>query len=252
MKRNELERIKDWDFSQFNIVSERLTNFDMYKILNDIATSQSKILDLGTGGGEKLLENFPDVKEILGTDYSEEMIKTANKNLNASNRRNIKFMVMDNLQMSVPKNYYDIVVARNTVIDAKQIYDTLKKDGYVIIHGVDKYDCYELKRIFGRGQGMLDKKPISIVDYENLMLAGFRDLELVPIHEREYFKDKEILCNFLLKVPIINDFNEELNDSKNYYDKVIDMEKLDEYVKRNKSQKGIRLIRRYYGIIGRK
>lgn len=30
--------------------------------------------------------------------------------------------------MSVPKNYYD----------------TLKKDGYVIIHGV--YDCYELKR----------------------------------------------------------------------------------------------------------
>ena len=37
---------------------------------------------------------------------------------------------MDNLQMSVPKNYYD----------------TLKKDGYVIIHEVDKYDCYELKR----------------------------------------------------------------------------------------------------------
>ena len=29
--------------------------------------------------------------------------------------------------MSVPKNYYDIVVARNTVIGAKQIYDTLKK-----------------------------------------------------------------------------------------------------------------------------
>ena len=37
---------------------------------------------------------------------------------------------MDNLQMSVLKNYYD----------------TLKKDGYVIIHGVDKYDCYKLKR----------------------------------------------------------------------------------------------------------
>lgn len=52
--------------------------------------------------------------------------------------------------MSVPKNYYDIVVARNTVIGAKQIYDTLKKDGYVIIHGVDKYDCYELKKVYVR------------------------------------------------------------------------------------------------------
>ena len=46
--------------------------------------------------------------------------------------------------MSVSKNYCDIFVSRNTVIGAEQIYDTFKKDGYVIIHGV--YDCYELKR----------------------------------------------------------------------------------------------------------
>ena len=45
-----MKGIKDWDFSQFNIVSEKITNFDMYKILNDIATSQFKILDLGTDG----------------------------------------------------------------------------------------------------------------------------------------------------------------------------------------------------------
>ena len=92
MKTNEkdyYERIKDWDFSNFNIESEELTNWDMYEFLKNITNENSKILDLGTGGGEKLLANFPQVKEILGTDYSEEMIETANKNLLLSGRENV-------------------------------------------------------------------------------------------------------------------------------------------------------------------
>lgn len=117
------EEIKDWNFDEFNIESENLTNFDMYEILKKLTNENSKILDLGTGGGEKLLKYFPNVKEILGTDYSEEMIKTANMNLLEANRKNISFRVMDNLNMDVSKNYYDVVVARNTVTDPKQIYE---------------------------------------------------------------------------------------------------------------------------------
>ena len=91
--------------------------------------------------------------------------------------------------MDVEKNYYDAIVARNTVTDLKTIYESLKENGYVLIHGVDKYDSHELKRIFGYGQAYFDKKPISIVDYENSLDAGFKDVELVPIHSVEYFKN---------------------------------------------------------------
>ena len=42
----------------------------MYDILNKTATKDSYILDLGTGGGEKLLQYFPEAKEIIGTDFS--------------------------------------------------------------------------------------------------------------------------------------------------------------------------------------
>ena len=77
------EEIKDWDFSKFEIESELLTNWKMFEILNDIATKKSKILDLGTGGGEKVLKYFPECEEILGTDFSQGMIDTANKNLGA-------------------------------------------------------------------------------------------------------------------------------------------------------------------------
>lgn len=255
MKINEkefYEEIKDWDFSMFEIVSEKLTNWDMYEILKQITTKDSKILDLGTGGGEKLLKNFPDCAEVLGTDYSKEMIKTANKNLKESGRTNIKFRIMDNLKMDVEDNYFDVVVARNTVTDPKQIIKCLKPGGYLLIRGVDKYDCQSLKLLFGKGQAVEDKTPISIVDYENVLNAGFKDVELVPIHEREYFKNKYLFKEFLKKVPILDEFSEEDLDNKDYYSQEIDDNLLDEYIKENTYEQGIRLLRRYYGIIAKK
>ena len=246
------EEIKDWDFSKFEIESESLTKWDLYELLKKLTNEESKILDLGTGGGEKVLKCFPEVKEILATDYSEGMIETAKKNLESSGRKDVTFRLMDNLKMDVPDNYFDIVVARNTVTDPKQIYKCLKQGGYLLIRGVDKYDCWSLKLLFGKGQGLYDKTPISIVDYENVLNAGFNDVELVPIHEREYFKNKELFIEFLKKVPIIDDFSEEIDDNKDYYSDDLDENNLDEYIKDNTYNGKIRLLRRYYGITARK
>ena len=246
------EEIKDWDFSKFEIETESLTNWDLYEILNKITNKNSKLLDLGTGGGEKLLKSFPEVKEILGTDYAEPMIETANKNLKASKRKNITFKVMDNLKMDVPNDYFDVVVARNTVTDPKQIYKCLKKGGHLLIHGVDKYDCHSLKMIFGRGQTYNDKTPISIIDYENVLNAGFKEVELIPIHKREYFKNKTLFIEFLKKVPIIDDFSEELGDGKQYFSNNLDEKLIDKYIEENTYNGRIRLLRRYYGIIAKK
>lgn len=251
--KNELkfyEKTKDWDFDMFNIESKCFTNWDLNDILSKVTNKNSRILDLGTGGGEKVIKYFPYVKEILATDFSEAMINTGIKNLETSGRKDITFKVMDNLNMEVQNNYYDVVVARHTVTDPKQIFNSLKKDGYLILRGVDKYDCHELKRIFGRGQSYNDPVPISIIDYENILEAGFRDVELIPIHELAYFKDKNILYNFLLKVPIIDDFSQDKGEDKPL--KELETDKLDLYISRNTYPQGIRLVRRYYGIVARK
>lgn len=246
------EQIKDWSFDEFEIKTIRKTDWDMFELLKEITNKNSKVLDLGTGGGEKVLKKFPEVKEILATDFSTEMIKTANKNLKMSGRKNITFRKMDNLNMDTPKEYFDVVVARHTPTAPKQIYETLKPNGYLIVQGVDMFDCHELKRIFGRGQAYNDTKPISIIDYENILDAGFKDVELIPVHEIEYFKDEETLYNFLLKVPILDDFSEEDGDVKDYYIPALEKDKLDEYIKRNTYPEGIRLQRRLYGIVAKK
>ena len=254
MNNNELDyynRIKNWDFSKINYEVESLTNWDMYKILNEKTTKNSRILDLGTGGGEKVINKFPEALEIVGTDFSQQMIKTAKENLTKSNKKNIKFKVMDNLNMDTPDNYFDIVVARHTCIDAKQIYKTLKNDGLLLLRGVDKLDCWQLKRLFNRGQAFNDIKPISQIDYENILDAGFRNVELIPIYDREYFKTKDDLLALLLKTPILDNFSEE-NENTSLIKKDIDMQKLDEYIRNNTTDKGILLRRRYYGITANK
>ena len=239
---NYYKNIANWSFEEINYISENYTNWIYEEEITKHTNKNSKILDLGTAGGENLLKYFPDCQEILGTDYSKEMIDTANKNLLKSGRKNIKFKVMDNLKMNTPNNYYDLVTARHTPINPKQIYKTLKYGGYLIVRGVDKLDCWNLKMLFGKGQSYNEKKPISLIDYDNIVKAGFKDVELIPIYIIEYYKTKEDLYALLIKTPILNSMNDEK----------IDLEKFNNYVKDNTFKKGIKLIRRYYGIVAKK
>jgi len=102
--------------------------------------------------------------------------------------------------------------------------------------------------LFNKGQAFNDDKPISIIDYENIINAGFKQVELVPIHVREYYKTRDDLFALLMKAPILVDFSEENSDIDANI--IIDNEKIDKYIMENTTDKGILLIRRYYGITG--
>ena len=227
----------NWDFSEFEIDDECLTDWDLYSLLKQFVKGDSRVLDLGTGGGDKLLEFFPECGEIVGTDFSPEMIRTATDNLRRSGRKNISFKVMDNLHMDVPNEYFDVVVARHTIIDATQIYRCLRTGGKILVRGVDKYDCWDLKLMMGSGQAFNDPVSVSIVDYENIINAGFADVEFVPIYEREFFRDEAQFKAFLHTVPILEEFDESV---------------IDRYIEENSFDGRIRLQRRYYGITGTK
>ena len=253
MKTNEHDyysELANWSFEDIDYTSEVFTDWIYEDEIKKRVNENTRILDLGTAAGEKVLKKFPDCAEILGTDFSNEMIETANKNLLQSKRKNISFRVMDNLKMDTPDDYFDLVTARHTIIDPVQIYKTLREGGQLIIRGVDKLDCWSLKRMFGRGQAYHDIKPISLIDYEAIMDANFKNVELIPLHVIEYYKTKKDLYALLVKTPILDDFSEE--SSNEYERKQIEEEIFEKYVEQNTTKKGIKLIRRYYGIVGKK
>lgn len=253
MKVNEYEyynNLANWSFDDINYISENYTNWIYEDEIIKHSSKKSKILDLGTAAGERILKFFPDFAEILGTDFCEEMIKNANKNLEKSGRKNIKFKVMNNLEMDTPDNYFDLVTARHTVIDAKQIYKTLKTSGYLIMRGVDKLDCWELKRMFNKGQAFRDEKPISLIDYESVLDAGFKNVEMIPLHVIEYYKTPQDLYALLLKAPILDYISE--REDKQYERISVEKNIFEKYVTQNTTSKGIKLVRRYYGIVAKK
>lgn len=254
MQENELEyyeKIGNWEFSQIKYKTEKLTGWDFYEKIKEYTNKDSVCLDLGTGGGEKVLKYYPEVRKIYGTDFSKEMIKTAKENAKMYPNRNVEFLQMDNLNMTFPDKMFDLISARHTVINAKQIYNILKDDGILIIEGVDQKDCWELKELFGRGQAYHDKTPISRIDYEDLKDAGFTKIELVEINENEYYETEEDLLALLLKTPILDDFSEEDN-SEFEHRKEIEKDLFNKYVNEYKTDKGILLKRVLYGIVAKK
>jgi SAM-dependent methyltransferase len=248
MQQNELkyyEEIGNWDFSQIKCIVEKLTDWDFYSKIKENITNKSLCLDLGTGGGEKVLANYPDVGMVIGTDFSKEMINTARENSKKYPNKNIKFTCMDNLNMTFPNETFDLISARHTIINARQIYDLLVQDGVLVIEGVDKKDCWDIKELFGRGQAYNNEVAISEKDYHDLKEAGFVQIEKVEVLENEYYETKEDLLALLLKTPI-------LDDGDFGHKRIIEQDLFDEYVKRNTTEKGILLKRVLYGIIAKK
>ena len=254
MQENELkyyERIGNWDFSQIEYKTENLTNWDFYKKIRENANEKSLCLDLGTGGGERALKNYPNVGMITATDFSEEMIRTASENSKNYPNKKVKFTRMNNLEMTFPKETFDLISARHTIINAKQIYECLEEKETVVIQGVDKKDCWELKEIFGRGQSYNDEIAISEKDYQDLKETGFTKIEKVEILQNEYYETEDDLMALLLKTPILNDFLE-TNNKEFEHRPIIEKDLFEKYVKKYKTEKGILLKRVLYGIVAKK
>ena len=249
------EKIGDWDFSHIKYQTEIKTTWEFYDQIRQNTNANSLCLDIGTGGGEMVLTEYPEVGMIIATDFSEEMIKTANQNLQKAMqeaiKQKVKFAQMDNLNMTFPSNLFDLVSARHTVIAAKQIYDILKPSGVLVIEGVDKEDCWELKELFGRGQCYNDEIAISMQDYQDIKAAGFSQIEKIEIYEDEYYETEDDLMALLLKTPILDDFSEESNTNF-IYGKTIEKDLFDAYVKQHKTDKGILLKRKLYGMVAKK
>jgi SAM-dependent methyltransferase len=193
---------------------------------------------------------MPETGMVIGTDFSLEMIKTANNNLLSYPNKRVAFTTMNNFDLKFPNELFDLVLAKHTPTDPKQIYCVLKTGGHLIIEGVDRDDCLELKKVFGRGQSYNEKTPISQIDYHNVIEAGFKDIEFYEITNIEYYHTKEDLLALLYKTPIIDDFNG-VEDHEIVIHK-IDEQILDQYIETHTCNQGIRLDRKLYGIIAKK
>lgn len=236
---NKIGKILGWDFSKMQCEIMDNSKFQYFNEINKI--SKNKILlDIGTGGGEKILSNIKNAKLIIGSDFSEEMIKRAREN--AKQRDDVKFILMNSDNIQFPNEFFDIICARHTPFNSKEVYRTLNNGGTLFSEQVDEDDCIELKEIFRRGQGYKAEIKQIEKDKQNLKQESFSYIKFYDIIQKEYYKTEEDLLFLLNNTPIIPNFGQEDGD----------YEKFNKYVSENTTEKGIYLKRKLYGIIAKK
>lgn len=226
-----------WDFSKMKYDVVDNSEFIYFDEVNNNINKNTILLDTGTGGGEKLINLISnDCLLKIGTDFSDEMVKASKKNI--GDRNNIIVLKMNSNKILFPDDFFDIVCARHTPFNTNEIYRVMKPEGKFFSEQIDEDDCIELKNMFGRGQGYNEKIKLINKTKEQMKKVKFSDIKFFDIIQYEYYKTEEDLLFLLNNTPIIPNFGMIEGD----------IEKFNKYVENNKSDKGILLSRKLFGI----
>lgn len=231
-----------WDFSKLKVKSEG-EKWDFYKLVVEKALSNSILLDIGTGGGERVLKISSNFLLVVGVDLSENMAKTANTNLQKSQKTNIRFFQMDAKNLDFPNGFFDIVSCRHSNFFADQVAKVLGDSGVFLTQQVSEADKLNMKQIFGRGQSYKVKDGTAKETYvSHLEEAGFSDIQTFDYDAKEWYETPEDLIFLLRNTPIIPDFGKQSND----------FEKLSKFIGDNRDSNGILTNSKRYMIIAKK
>ncbi|QWG45128.1 class I SAM-dependent methyltransferase [Bacillus mycoides] len=228
-----------WDFSKLKCETVGDT-WDFYSEVKVRCRPSHILLDVGTGGGENVLNIASSAASLIGIDNSIGMIKTAHSNLNKAGVQNVEFLQMDSEALTFPHAHFDIASSCHAPFVAFELAKVIKKGAFFLTQQVCEHDKLNLKEAFGRGQCLGERDGILKEKYmDELISAGF---ELVQVREYDvinYYSTPEDLIFLLKHTPIIPNFGEEEEDF-NILQKFIDA---------NSSEKGIRTNSKRFMII---
>lgn len=230
-----------WNFSRANYSTECLSDYDYYKEVFKYITPSTKMLDIGCGSAEKSTRFYSQASKVYLTDLEPEMLKKAKANVEKyyeskpKTKSKFYFKILDcNGNFNFPDNHFDLVVSRHCGANMHEVFRVLKKNGIFISEDISFDDCQELKDIFNRGQNY-NQLPLYKKVTNECIDAGFSEIKLLKFEEIEYYKSVDDLKFLLHNTPILNGFDEENDNTK-----------LQEYVDKFSTKKGIRLNRRLY------
>lgn len=235
-------RLNGWNFSKLKVVSKG-EQWDFSYEVNQSCKKTDLLLDIGTGGGEKLLSNTDFALLLVGIDHSNGMVQTANNNLQKSKKSNVRFLQMDAENLEFPSSFFNVVTCRHSNFYSKEVAKVLVKEGVFLTQQISDNDKLNIKQAFGRGQqfgndeGILKDKYLS-----ELAEAGFTDIQTFEYDAMEYYESYEDLVFLLKHTPIIPNFGECDND----------FDILQKFIEGNQTKKGILTNSKRFMIIAKK
>ncbi len=139
-----------WDFSRMK--TERDPGpWDYLEVVARYITPKDAVLDIGTGGGEKLLSLARHFDTAVGVDPDPDMIRAARANGEAF--PNVSFAEMGAEELEFPAASFDVALTRHAPVRMSEVVRVLKPGGYFVTQGVGANNMANIRQAFGTGSG---------------------------------------------------------------------------------------------------
>lgn len=150
-KLEEAKPFSGWDFSHLKdryFESEPHWSYDA--IARELMRGADTVLDMGTGGGEKLLE-FKDAlpKKTTATEGYRPNLEIARQNLRPHGIDVVHYNIDVEDQMPFSANSFALILNRHEAFDAFEVERILKPGGVFLTQQVDGRSQDELASVFG-------------------------------------------------------------------------------------------------------
>ncbi|WP_046212886.1 class I SAM-dependent methyltransferase [Paenibacillus wulumuqiensis] len=200
-----------WDFSRMKCETEGAA-WDFYGEISRRCRPDDLLLDIGTGGGEALLELADAARLLVGVEQSTGMMQTAAANLAASGKHNVRILQMDARELQFPDGFFNIVSCRHAPFDEYETFRVLADGGVFLTQQVSEGDKRNLVQAFGREQERQPDGTLMNRYLDGLEQAGFRNVRCEQYDADEYYATAEDLVFLLKHAPIIPDFGRDAED----------------------------------------
>jgi SAM-dependent methyltransferase len=216
MEFEELQRIaasvgerEGWDFGRVRDAREPVP-WDYLDVARRYLRPADRVLDVGTGGGEKLLSLAACFDSAVGVDVSSEMITTARRNQVAAQVDNVSFDVMRGEALEFPDSAFDVVLNRHCTVDVGETFRVLRPGGYFVTQQVGARNTQNICALFGCGVG--GEYDLDLFHELPALAEAFRQLGCRVVCAAEYdvrywFLDVESLLFWFKAIPMPEDFD---------------------------------------------
>ncbi len=190
---SELKKIQEniqprtgWDFSRMNTVSSPPWDY-ITTVKRHIKTSD-KVLDIGTGGGERFLQLASSFYAGVGIDLDPEMVRVAMSN--GESVDNVSFLTKDDGLAGLDEDF-NVILNRHAPFNLKAVKAHLVEGGLFITQQVGNLNMLNIKQVLGT------PIPRAPIDSDMLSSSGLKTIKLEEYNITYIVKDIESLVYWL-------------------------------------------------------
>lgn len=140
--------LSGWDFSAVRDDRDPVP-WDYQDVVRRNLSPASRVLDIGTGGGEQFLQLVPLIRSGTGVDASAEMVATARASTPPELAGRVSFKVTEAERLDLPEAEFDLVLTRHAPVYAAEIVRVLRPGGIFITQQVGGRNTQSIFTAFG-------------------------------------------------------------------------------------------------------